>query len=361
MKTVSTISFSRTSISLSDDCSGECELKLADVSQRITSTETTLALLECKLRSIPGLEYDGAPPPSAAAATTTTTVNATTADAAPAPGPAADVATTAPPAAAAPAADDASAAAGGGGGGGAAELVTMAKAGVGKGDAMADSAASAVAAAVAAEASGDASVDDALSHNATLNDLLFGAPSTGGSDPTEGLDWELGRDNEHWWRLKASSEAARAAAARSIGELRWKFHCSPREKLALVRHELRMRRRERQERRERAALVRRRRRAGKESGTPQGAQAPAQPPPQKQPPSPSTPAARPLSPTKPSSQRKPVVAHKKGAQQTTDELSVEEIAAAELKKKVAAAAIALDRKRLLVEIGEATVVRARVC
>jgi hypothetical protein len=114
MKTVSTISFSRTSISLSDDCSGECELKLADVSQRITSTETTLALLECKLRSIPGLEYDGAPPPSAAAATTTTTVNATTADAAPAPGPAADVATTAPPAAAAPAADDASAAAGGG-------------------------------------------------------------------------------------------------------------------------------------------------------------------------------------------------------------------------------------------------------
>ena len=61
MKTVSTISFSRTSISLSDDCSGECELKLADVSQRITSTETTLALLECKLRSIPGLEYDGAP------------------------------------------------------------------------------------------------------------------------------------------------------------------------------------------------------------------------------------------------------------------------------------------------------------
>ena len=170
----------------------------------------------------------------------------------------------------------------------------MAKAGVGKGDAMADSAASAVAAAVAAEASGDASVDDALSHNATLNDLLFGAPSTGGSDPTEGLDWELGRDNEHWWRLKASSEAARAAAARSIGELRWKFHCSPREKLALVRHELRMRRRERQERRERAALVRRRRRAGKESGTPQGAQAPAQPPPQKPQPSPSPPAARPL-------------------------------------------------------------------
>ena len=126
MKTVSTISFSRTSISLSDDCSGECELKLADVSQRITSTETTLALLECKLRSIPGLEYDGAPPPSAAAATTTTTVNATTADAAPAPGPAADVATTAPPAAAAPAADDASAAAGGGGGGGGGDDVTVA-------------------------------------------------------------------------------------------------------------------------------------------------------------------------------------------------------------------------------------------
>jgi len=43
--------------------SNECDLKLADVSHRITNTQTLLCVLECKLRSIPGLE-DG-PPPSA--------------------------------------------------------------------------------------------------------------------------------------------------------------------------------------------------------------------------------------------------------------------------------------------------------
>lgn len=46
--------------------SNECDLKLADVSHRITNTQTLLCVLECKLRSIPGLE-DG-PPPSADAA-----------------------------------------------------------------------------------------------------------------------------------------------------------------------------------------------------------------------------------------------------------------------------------------------------
>lgn len=38
--------------------SNECELKLADVSNRITNTETSLSVLECKLRSIPGLEFE---------------------------------------------------------------------------------------------------------------------------------------------------------------------------------------------------------------------------------------------------------------------------------------------------------------
>ena len=74
--------------------SSECEVKLCDISQRITSTETTLSLLECKLRSIPGLEYDGAPPAPAAAATESN----------PAAEPAAVATATAPaPAAAAPA------------------------------------------------------------------------------------------------------------------------------------------------------------------------------------------------------------------------------------------------------------------
>lgn len=36
--------------------SNQCELKLADVSNRITNIETSLSVLECKLRSIPGLE-----------------------------------------------------------------------------------------------------------------------------------------------------------------------------------------------------------------------------------------------------------------------------------------------------------------
>jgi len=44
--------------------SNEVDLKLADVSHRITNTQTLLCVLECKLRSIPGLE-DGPPPPVA--------------------------------------------------------------------------------------------------------------------------------------------------------------------------------------------------------------------------------------------------------------------------------------------------------
>lgn len=36
--------------------SNQCELKLADVSNRITNIQTSLSVLECKLRSIPGLE-----------------------------------------------------------------------------------------------------------------------------------------------------------------------------------------------------------------------------------------------------------------------------------------------------------------
>lgn len=49
--------------------SNEVDLKLADVSHRITTSQTLLCVLECKLRSIPGLE-DGAPPPAAAAPAT---------------------------------------------------------------------------------------------------------------------------------------------------------------------------------------------------------------------------------------------------------------------------------------------------
>mmetsp|Transcript_49836 Transcript_49836/g.98477 ORF Transcript_49836/g.98477 Transcript_49836/m.98477 type:complete len:197 (+) Transcript_49836:171-761(+) len=36
--------------------SGECELKIADVSSKITSTQTALSVLEAKLRSVPGIE-----------------------------------------------------------------------------------------------------------------------------------------------------------------------------------------------------------------------------------------------------------------------------------------------------------------
>uniref|UniRef100_A0A7S2SFF6 WASH complex subunit 3 n=1 Tax=Rhizochromulina marina TaxID=1034831 RepID=A0A7S2SFF6_9STRA len=45
--------------------SGECETKLYSVSQRITNTETTLAVLECKLRSIPDEGLSSTPAPSA--------------------------------------------------------------------------------------------------------------------------------------------------------------------------------------------------------------------------------------------------------------------------------------------------------
>mmetsp|Transcript_2367 Transcript_2367/g.5115 ORF Transcript_2367/g.5115 Transcript_2367/m.5115 type:complete len:233 (+) Transcript_2367:169-867(+) len=45
--------------------SGECELQLTQVSQRITSVQTNLSLLECKLRSVPGLEQPAEAQPTA--------------------------------------------------------------------------------------------------------------------------------------------------------------------------------------------------------------------------------------------------------------------------------------------------------
>jgi WASH complex subunit CCDC53 len=59
------------------DFADSCEKKISKVSAKINEIEITMAVLEAKLGSIPGLEYNAGKPTTTTTSTTTTTTTTT--------------------------------------------------------------------------------------------------------------------------------------------------------------------------------------------------------------------------------------------------------------------------------------------